>query len=192
MDWLTRAKRLYIALSALLIALGLFLICRPVATLLTICYLLGVLSIFFGLVKLIGYFSRSRVRLAFQFDLALGILSLVVGILLCCHPGNVMVLLQFLIGLFILFESVFQFQTALDARRLGLGRWWSILLASLLSAAAGLLLLLNPFGSAKAMVVLLGISLVVHGIQNLMVVFYTARHIRHTPDDDDFDIVFEE
>ena len=192
MNWLKRAKYVYLILSVLLIAMGLFLICRPMATLLTVCYLLGTLSILLGLVKIIGYFSRGAERLAFQFDLALGILSLILGILLCCHPGNLVVLLQFLIGLFILFDGVFKFQTALDARRCGLTRWWSILVAAILSAAAGLLLLLNPFCSAKAMVVLLGITLVVNGIQNLVVLLYTFRRIRHNPDDDDFDIVFEE
>ena len=192
MNWIKRAKYVYLILSVLLIALGLFLICRPVATLLTVCYLLGILSILLGLVKIIGYFNHSADRLVFQFDLALGILSLILGILLCCHPGNLVVLLQFLIGLFILFDGVFKFQTALDARRWGLTRWWSILMAAILSAAAGLLLLLNPFGSAKAMVVLLGITLVVNGIQNLVVLLYTFRRIRHNPDDDDFDIVFEE
>lgn len=192
LDWLQRAKRLYLVLSILLIALGLFLICRPAATLLTICYLLGILCLLFGGFKLIGYFSKGSYRTAFRFDLPLGILSLILGILLCWHPGNVVALLQFFIGSFILVDGVLKFQTALDARRCGLSRWWGILTAALLSAAAGLLLILNPFGGAKAMVVLLGVTLVVDGFQNLIVVLYTARHIRRNPDDDDLDIVFEE
>lgn len=191
MDWLQRAKRFYVIFSILLMALGLFFILYPMATLRTVCYLLGVLSILIGLVKIVGYFVR-RDRLAFQFDLALGILSLVLGVLLCCHPGNLMVLLQFLMGLFILFESVFKFQTALDAKRCGFRRWWSIFLTALLSAAAGLLLLLNPFAGARALVILLGITLVVDGLQNLVVVLFTSRYIRHNLDEDDFDIVMDE
>lgn len=192
MDWFKRVKCLSILFSILPIALGVFLICWPAATLLTVCYLLGIFMILFGLVKLIGYFSRKSYREAFRFDLFLGILSLVLGILLCCHPGDVVALLQFLIGIFILVDSVLKFQTALEARRFGLARWWSIFLVALLSAVGGLLLLLNPFGSAKALVVLLGITLVVDGAQNLIVVLYTARHIRRNASDDDFDIVFEE
>ena len=189
MDWFQGARRLSIVLSILLTALGLFLIFRPAATLLTVCILLGIFCLLFGLVKLIGYLARRPEMPAFSWDLPLSILSLVLGLLLCFHPGNVVVLLQLLTGIFILADSILKFQTAWQARRFGLPRWWSILLAALLSAAAGLLLLFNPFGTAEAMVVLLGVTLVVDGIQNLLVALYTFRHRSRGPDDD-FDRLF--
>ena len=73
---------------------------------------------------------------------------------------------------------------------MGLNRWWSVLAAALLSAAAGLLLIFNPFAGARALMTLLGITLIIEGVQNLFVVIYTTRHFRQGPDD--LDIVYEE
>ena len=112
------------------------------------------------------------------------------GILLLIHPGNLSSLVQFVTGLFILIDSIFKFQTSLDAKRFGLTRWWTILLVAIVSAAAGLLLVFNPFGGAKALMVLLGVTLIAGGLQNLIVVLYTVKYrdnISH-----DFDIVYDE
>ena len=185
MKRIRQAKWTYVLLSLCMIALGLYIVLHPGASLLTICYLTGAFCILF-----IGYFSRDAYGLAFQFDFALGIFALVLGILLLFHPGNVVALIQFLTGLFILIDSVFKFQTSLDARRFGLKRWWSILLAAALSAIAGIFLLFNPFGAA-ALMVLVGIALIVGGLQNLIVVLYTVKYVRRPPSEDDPDVIWD-
>lgn len=190
MHWMQQAKRFYILLSVAIILLGLVVAIWPMASLYTICYLVGAFSILFGIVKLISYFSRDGAGLAFQFDLALGALAIVLGLILCFHPGNVVSLLQLIIGLFILIDGLAKLRTALDAKRMGLVRWWSILIAALLSVGAGLLLVFNPFAGARALMTLLGITLIIEGVQNLYVVIYTTRHFRRKPDD--MDIVFDE
>lgn len=190
MDRIKRAKWAYVTLALAMVALGLCLIIFPGASLRTICCLIGVVCMVFGVIKFIGYFSRDIYGLAFQFDFALGIFALVLGILLLIHPGNLISLVQFVTGLFILIDSIFKFQTSLDAKRFGLTRWWTILLVAIVSAAAGLLLVFNPFGGAKALMVLLGVTLIAGGLQNLIVVLYTVKYrdnISH-----DFDIVYDE
>ena len=190
MNWMQQAKRFYILLSSVLILLGLVVTIWPLQSLYTICCLIGGVSILFGVAKLVSYFTKDSTGLAFQFDLVMGALALVFGIILCFHPGNVLSLLQLLIGLFILIDGLLKLHTALDARRMGLNRWWSVLAAALLSAAAGLLLIFNPFAGARALMTLLGITLIIEGVQNLFVVIYTTRHFRQGPDD--LDIVYEE
>ena len=190
MDRIKKAKWAYVLMALIMIMLGVCVILKPDASLLTICYIIGAICIVFGIVKFISYFSKDSYGLAFQFDFALGIFSLVLGILLCIHPGNMIVLVQFVTGLFILIDSVFKFQTSLDAKRFGMQRWWTILAVAMLSAAAGLLLVLNPFGSARALMILLGITLAAGGVQNLFVVIYTVKYIQKCPHN--FDIVYEE
>lgn len=190
MERIKRAKWAYVILAAAMIGLGLCLIAWPGTSVLAICYLVGAICIAFGIIKFIGYFSKDVYGLAFQFDFALGIFALVLGVLLCVHPGNMIVLVQFVTGLFILIDSVFKFQTSLDAKRFGLRRWWTILVVAVISAAAGILLVLNPFAGAEAMMILLGLTLVTDGLQNLVVVLYTVKYIQKMPRD--FRVVYEE
>lgn len=67
-------KKSYVVISVTLCAIGLLMILRPVLSLSAVGIIVGIILGVSGVVKLIGYLSRDLYQLAFQFDLALGIL----------------------------------------------------------------------------------------------------------------------
>ena len=67
--------------SALQLALGVILIAAPELSANVLCYLLGACLLVTGITRIIGYLSRDLYRLAFQFDLAFGILTAAIGCL---------------------------------------------------------------------------------------------------------------
>lgn len=174
MKYLRAAKNFYIACSVMLCLIGVLLIVWPTLSTQVLCTVLGILSLVYGAEKIIGYFSRDLYHLAFQFDLALGIFVALIGVVLLFHPGQVMSIVAFIVGLFMLVEGVFKVQTAVDARRFGLKGWWLILLGALALILLGLCLLFDPFANVTLMV-FVGISLLADGIQNLFNAFYTVR-----------------
>lgn len=178
MNRLKRAKMGYIGCSVLYGLFGLTLILFPGISAQVLCGIVGGISVVYGLAKIAGYFSNDLYNLAFQFDLALGVFVLALGVLLLLHPAAVLAVFPVVIGLFILVDGVFKLQTSLDARRFGLGSWWLILCGALLCVACGLLLVLNPFESAKALIVLVGVSLLADGAQNLFNALYTVKIIK--------------
>lgn len=178
MELIKKAKWAYITISAIMILLGVLLICYPQLSLLTVCTVIGVMVTVFGVVKLIGYFSKDLFRLAFQFDFALGIFALISGVLMLLHPAGIMQIVPVLIGMTVLIDGSFKLQTALDAKRFGLRSWWGILLLAILTCAGGLFLMLNPFDGAAALMILLGATLIIDGVQNVLVVACTVRASR--------------
>lgn len=178
MKMVKQAKWAYVLISVAWIALGIAVIIKPALSAVVLSYLLGSVIVMFGIVKLVGYFSRDLFRLAFQFDFALGIFSLMAGVLILAHPMNVMRTVPLIMGLFIITDGVFKMQTAIDARRFGLRGWWSILLLAILSCIGGVLLLIDPFGGSLALMTVLGASMIVEGVQNLCTVAYTVRASR--------------
>lgn len=182
MDLIKRAKWAYMAVSAALIVLGIVLIVYPELSAATLCVLLGVTLAIFGCVKLVGYFSRDIFRLAFQFDLALGVFTLAAGILLIVHPANVVVVMPVVIGVFILIDGAFKLQTALDAKHFGLRRWWTVLILAILSGVCGLFLVIDPFAGRTALTILLGATLIVDGMQNFCTAAYTVKAVRGKAD----------
>lgn len=80
MEWIKRAKSTYIAVSVIMVILGAVLMLNPGLSMLTLCYLIGGLMVIFGITRLVGYFSKDLFRLAFEFDLALGIFCMLAGI----------------------------------------------------------------------------------------------------------------
>lgn len=178
MNRVKRAKMGYIACSVLYCLLGAALIAFPGISAQVLCMAAGGISVVCGLAKIAGYFSNDLYNLAFQFDLALGIFVLALGVLLLIHPQGVLAVFPTVIGLFILVDGAFKLQTSLDARRFGLCNWWLILCGALLCTACGLLLVICPFGSAQALMILIGISLLIDGAQNLFNALYTVKIIK--------------
>lgn len=172
---LKQIKGTYLLLTGLWLLSGLVLLVWPRFSSSLICTVLGVLCAVYGVIKLFGYFSRDPYKLAFQFDLALGILCLIFGAVLLFFPEALLSLLPVLIGLFSLVSGVFKLQTAFEAKRFGMRKWWGMLLLSLVTIAAGAVLLVQPFQSALLAIRFIGLAVLVTGFQDLATTAYTVN-----------------
>ena len=171
MHTLVHVKNAYTVMTICLIALGAALLFMPQLGLKTMCMLYGVFLIIYGVTKLSGYFAKDLFQLAFQFDLALGIVSIVLGII-------IIEILSTAIGIFMLVDGAFKIQTAVEAKRFGIENWWLILVMSFAVTFVGILLFATPFETASMIVRLIGLNLSLDGILNLFVVRNTVETIR--------------
>ena len=171
-----RSVRLaYLLLSAGVCLLGVVLIAAPEISARVLCRLGGGLLALFGVVKILGYCSRDLYRLAFQYDLAFGILLIILGCLMLFHTTPVLSLICALVGFWVLLDGLLKIQVAIDARRFGLGKWWLILAWAIPSGGLGFVLLFRPSENVRVLTVLLGVSLVAEGVLNLITVLTAVR-----------------
>ncbi|MEI3138594.1 MAG: DUF308 domain-containing protein [Lachnospiraceae bacterium] len=175
MDLIKKAKHAYITISVIMLVLGLVLLIWPKMSLSVLCYLIGAMLIIGGVVKLVGYFSKDLYRLAFQFDLAFGILSILLGVVFYHTSGAYHFNPADRDGDIHSGRGVLRVQTAMDAKTFGLSTWWMMILLAIATSACGLLLIFKPFESAIAMMMLLGVTLLIDGVQNLWVAIYTVK-----------------
>ena len=178
MHSLSRVKNAYSVVTAGLIAIGVILMIWPQLGLNTMCKVYGIFLIVYGIAKFSGYFAKDLFQLAFQFDLALGLVSVVLGIIITARPAYIIQILSTAIGIFMLVDAAFKIQTTLEAKRFGKEKWWLILIISLMVAIVGILLLLAPFETMSIIVRLIGLNLCLDGILNLFVVRNTVETIR--------------
>lgn len=176
------AKRGYIVMSLLFCMLGVCLIIWPDCSAQILCVLMGALLIVYGIIKIIGYFSKDFYCLAFQFDLAYGILIIAVGIVMIVRREMMVSLIFAIFGILILTDALFRIQMSLDAKKFGLSLWWRILMVAVLTGILGVLLLVRPFAAAQVMMILAGIAILAEGLLNLCVAVYTIKLIHnYTP-----------
>ena len=173
------AKVGYIVMSLILCALGVCFLVRPALLAGILAVILGIALLVFGAVKLVGYFSRDLFRLAFQYDLELGVLSVVLGILLLLRPVESLSVLLAALGVAVLADALFKVRIARDARRFGIRPWWVILALALVSGALGVLLLLRPWRSAQVLTALLGVGLLATGALNFAVAVSTVKIVKN-------------
>ena len=173
------AKISYIVTSVAFCVLGVLLIVLRNWSVSFIGVVTGIMLIAFGIVKLLGYFSKDLYRLAFQFDLSLGLMLAVLGVIILRNPDQAMSFLCLMLGIATMADGLFKLQSALDARRFGLKSWLLILTLAVGAGVVGALLMLRPMQSARALTVLLGIGMMLEGVLNLCVALFSIKIIRH-------------
>ena len=177
------AKTGYIFSSALLFVLGLMLVISPQTGKELFADILGASMIIFGIIKLIGYFSKDLFRLAFQYDLAFGILITILGIITIIKRGDIVEFLCIVLGVLILADGLFKIQMSMDARQFGIAKWWLILSFAVIAGAIGLLLVFKPAEGSLVLMRLIGIALMAEGIMNLVTVLTAVKIIKHQKKD---------
>lgn len=172
------AKLGYILLSVALCALGGVLIAVPDFSAALLCRLVGITMLLFGAVKIIGYCSKDLYRLAFQYDLAFGILLIALGGILLFRPDTMVQIICIIMGVCVLADALLKIQISIDSKAFGLEKWWLILVAAILTGVAGFLLVLRPMESARAVMILLGVTLITEGLLNLTTILTAVKIIR--------------
>lgn len=187
---LRAAKYGYIVLSVLICALGIVIMAIPDFSVSLLCWIGGMLLIAFGCIKILGYLSKDLYRLAFQYDLAFGILLCILGLILIVRTNAMIHIICIVLGIFILADSLLKIQIAIDAKAFGIHLWWMILTVAILSAVISFLLLFRPYESSAIAMILLGISLLGEGLLNLTTVLTAVKILQKkapTFSDSEFD-----
>ena len=177
------AKIGYIIISVALCVLGIVLIAVPGFSAKALGIICGILLILFGAVRIAGYFSRDLYRLAFQYDLPLGFLLIALGVIMLTNPTALMTFICVTLGIYILSDSLFKIQIAIDSKRFGLTKWWLILAFAVLTGIRGLALMFRPGEGTDFLMIMLGITLLFEGILNISTVITAVKIVKNQKPD---------
>lgn len=180
MKALKRAKWSYLIFSFFLCLMGLALMIWPEISAETFCLIIGAVSLIYGIVKIVGYFRQGAAAYSlFQLDLAGGIFLVVIGTILLIHPAYILTILPVVVGFYMIIDGVVKVQTSIDAKRYGLRAWWLVLACALLCVGLGVYLLFNPFEGGALLMVVIGVSILFDGVQNIFDAVYTAKMMKN-------------
>ena len=171
-----------IMLAVVTMVLGLIMVFWPGISAVAICYLMGAVCIAAGIYEIIRYFDLGLIGVLFRYDLFLGIMSVLAGVLLLLHPNGALVILPVILGFYIILASVFSIQISTEARHFCFSGWWGALLLGIAGAVLGVLMILDPFKGAKALMVFTGMSLLVTGIESIYAISSAFPRCSALPD----------
>ena len=170
----------YILISITLCVLGVILIAVPDYSAVLLCRIGGIIMVLFGGVKILGYCFRDLYRLAFQHDLALGTLLVILGAVMIFPTAPVISVLCTMFGILLLADALLKIQVAIDSKIFRIKKWWMILCGAMLTGILSFLLMLRPSEIARIILVLFGLSLLMEGLLNLITLLTVVRMI-HPP-----------
>lgn len=172
------AKVGYISISILFCLGGILLLLYHEVPEEALAMITGVLLVICGSIKLLGYFSKDLYRLAFQFDFAMGVFVVLSGAFLLTQERNIMSYFLPFTGVLVLLDSLLKLQTAVDAKRFGLKKWWLIGLLALLTSITGALVILLPLQEETIAMIGAGTAFLLDGILNLIVAVCAVKIIK--------------
>lgn len=177
------AKAINLLVAFCLCVFGLLVIFIPDMSGYSIWLATGIFMIAFGVVKLLGYFSKDLYRLAFQYDLQLGFIFLVLGIVILASASRAINYICIVFGISIFIDSIFKIKISVDAKKFGIKAWFIILIFAVTACIFGIILLFRPSDNERVWSVLFGCAFCVDGVLNLIEKLSTVKIIKHQKTD---------
>lgn len=159
----------YIFVSALYVALGIVLLAWPSLSVRMIGIALGIVMVVLGITYGIIFYTKDKDSLQgfLQMDLVIGIVCIAFGIFILLNRDFLTAVLPFALGIILLLGAVVKIQSAFNMKRLLFKKWYLVLGSALIIVALAIVLLCNPFGEERYMLLYIGGCLIFDGLTNL-------------------------
>lgn len=158
------STKIWLAIAGiLLVALGVVCICKPAATLFTAAWLIGCMTLFAGIAKLVFTFRTQAFLPNSGSRMLSAILQIILGLIFLCNNLFLAVSLPVIFAMWVLIEGVIIAVNSFDYKRVGFPGWWAILLLGICGAVLGVLGLRNPDVSATTLSTLIGLGVIAMG-----------------------------
>ena len=158
------------------IAAGLLLLVFPQEAINVITYGIGIVSLVYGVVRIVDYFKNRDISPFFAGELILGVVLGGIGLFSFLNPGGIFAILPIIFGILVLVEGISKLQRGLMLKNYGYQRWVAATVVAGCIIALGILLIFNPFNALVITMRVLGIVLAADGIAGLWVNFIIKRY----------------
>jgi uncharacterized membrane protein HdeD (DUF308 family) len=137
-------------------------------TLLFLVYLFGAYVLIDGVLAVIVSIQERKTTRAWLVVFLLGIVGIILGVLSFIHPGNVALLIFYLVALWLIIAGFFTVISALMRAR---GNELLSIVGGILSIIIGVIFFLHPTSSILSIVWLLGLFALIYGIIQIIRAF---------------------
>lgn len=151
--------------SVIFIVLGIVLIHKADVAIKIISYVLGMLFIIYGAVKVVqGIKLQKNNYEAYNYELVFGLMFIVIGIVTMYYGSAIETILRIIIGIWIIYSSLIKFTLTLKMRQLELRIWGYSFLLSLIMFICGLFIILN----SGAIIATIGVIMIIYSVIDII------------------------
>ena len=161
--------------ALLCVLLGIALLIWPDVSQTVFCYAFGAMLVLSGLLQIAAYLVGKQKGLLQKLMFAGGLIAMVAGVWVLLSPGKVLQLTVIVVGVVLLYHGAMDVKYSADLKRCESRVWAVALLCGLLTCAAGVLLLVNPFESNDLLFLMVAIGFLFDGASDLFTVVAVAN-----------------
>ena len=160
--------------SIILLIIGIIMIYNPETTMQFISTVLGIFFIVIGIIKLINYFIAKGNSVLYDNEIAWGVISIIVGLVVMVYSNTIENIFRIMIGIWIIYSGFTRLTLSFKLKNINEKIWAFVLLLSVLMIIGGIYVTFYP----GALVITVGIILLVYAIMDLIESFIFMRNIK--------------
>ena len=159
---------LNIVAGILLIAAGIYCLCNEDVAVLSAGLMLGIFMLAAGIAEIVVFAGTSGVLIGSGWLLLDGVLTVIMSLFLLFNQWFTLLSLPFLFTVWLMFSGISRFVSAFDLHALGVRGWGWVLAVGILLMVAGFLCMMDPWVSAAAVGVTVGLVFLLEGISAIV------------------------
>ena len=175
-ETIRRVFRNYLLVCLLSIALGIALVIEPTFLTKLVSYILGGVSLGFGIYSIAMYFIKDEQGMVFL--MIRGLILAFIGVFLIVRPDFIPRMISTAFGIYMLVNGVIGLTNATEIKRSGDAEWQFPMISAGITFALGFVICINPMLPVKAAMTVLGICLIISGASNLFSSFTSRSKLR--------------
>ena len=159
---------LNIVAGILLIAAGIYCLCNEDVAVLSAGLMLGIFMLAAGIAEIVVFAGTSGVLIGSGWLLLDGVLTVIMSLFLLFNQWFTLLSLPFLFTVWLMFSGISRFVSAFDLHALGVRGWGWVLAVGILLMVAGFLCMMDPWVSAAAVGVTIGLVFILEGVSAIV------------------------
>ena len=159
---------LNIVAGILLIAAGVYCLCNEDVAVLSAGLMLGIFMLAAGIAEIVVFAGTSGVLIGSGWLLLDGVLTVIMSLFLLFNQWFTLLSLPFLFTVWLMFSGISRFVSAFDLHALGVRGWGWVLAVGILLMVAGFICMMDPWVSAAAVGVTVGLVFLLEGISAIV------------------------
>ena len=159
---------LNIVAGILLIAAGIYCLCNEDVAVLSAGLMLGIFMLAAGIAEIVVFAGTSGVLIGSGWLLLDGVLTVIMSLFLLFNQWFTLLSLPFIFTVWLMFSGISRFVSAFDLHALGVRSWGWVLAVGILLMVAGFICMMDPWVSAAAVGVTVGLVFLLEGISAIV------------------------
>ena len=159
---------LNIVAGILLIAAGAYCLCNEDVAVLSAGLMLGIFMLAAGIAEIVVFAGTSGVLIGSGWLLLDGVLTVIMSLFLLFNQWFTLLSLPFIFTVWLMFSGISRFVSAFDLHALGVRGWGWVLAVGILLMVAGFICMMDPWVSAAAVGVTVGMVFLLEGISAIV------------------------
>lgn len=157
-----------ILLNVIFSIAGLFLIIKPGLSVELISVMVGLIIIMSSLISIIKFISDSTKKKFYKYEIILGILGLVLGILIVFNPLKIFNIFIMGLGIWLIIKGLLKLWYGMYLKKFKEEIWSLTLAIGIISTILGITLIINPFSGVMVFTTVLGIFIISNSVLEII------------------------